>query len=337
MAFVGTALADVIVPAVFLPYVNHRIAATNAYWTSGVVAPDANLDALASEGGTKHNIPSWIEPDSADAVLTEAEINVDKILSAKEICITNNRHKAFGTTDIAKILAGSDPMGGLAVMVGDYWSRRYRDTLASITDGLMGNAEFAATNVLDVTGVVAPGDVYNGDNHIKAKQKLGDTSDRLTAIAMSSITEAGLRKLDQIDFVPESETKEYVRVYQGLRVIVDDALDVDATTTEVVLFGAGAIGYGNSDAIAANDATPNDVYLGDGSLALEWYRQPLLGQTSLIMRRRYILHPRGFSFTGTPVAVSPTNAEFATGTNWDVVWPPKDIPIVITKCHKPTL
>jgi hypothetical protein len=325
-----TSLADVIVPAVFLPYVMHRIAAVSNYWTSGIVAPLGELATLASQGGTKNNIPSWIEPDTADSVLTEADIVADKILSAKEICITNNRVKAFGTTDIAKILAGDDPTGDIANMAGDYWARRYDDLLTSTTKGLYACAGFAS-NILDVSAAAAPNNVYNGAVHVQAKQKLGDTSDRLTSIAMSSKSESILRKADQIDFIPESQGTEFIRTFQGLRVVMDDRLDIDATTAHVVLYGAGSIGYGESAAIAANDDTPSEVYLGGGELALEWFRFPLSGTSGLIMRRRFILHPRGMAFTGTPAAVSPTNAEFATGTNWGVVWPTKEIPIIIVK------
>jgi hypothetical protein len=39
---------------------------------------------------------------------------------------------------------------------------------------------------------------------------------------MHSATEAALRKLDLIDFIPDSEGKAMLRTFQGRRVVVDD-------------------------------------------------------------------------------------------------------------------
>jgi hypothetical protein len=68
---------------------------------------------------------------------------------------------------------------------------------------------------------------------VDATVKLGDRGDRLTAVAMHSATEAAVRKLDLIDFIPDSEGKEKIKTFQGRRVIVDDTLPVRAGTTVV--------------------------------------------------------------------------------------------------------
>ena len=47
----------------------------------------------------------------------------------------------------------------------------------------------------------------NGATFVDATQKLGDRADRLTAIALHSATEAALRKLDLIDFLPQVRTQ----------------------------------------------------------------------------------------------------------------------------------
>ena len=39
---------------------------------------------------------------------------------------------------------------------------------------------------------------------------------------MHSATEAALRKLDLIDFIPDSQGEAQIRTFQGRRVIVDD-------------------------------------------------------------------------------------------------------------------
>ncbi len=89
----------------------------------------------------------------------------------------------------------------------------------------------------------------NGATFVDATAKLGDRADRLTAMAMHSATEAALRKLDLIDFIPDSEGKAQIRTFQGRRVIVDDNLPARAGTTDGLvytsyLFGPGAFGQG---------------------------------------------------------------------------------------------
>jgi hypothetical protein len=163
---------------------------------------------------------------------------------------------------------------------------------------------------------------------VDATAKLGDRGDRLTAVAMHSGTEAALRKLDLIDFVPDSEGKAQIRTFQGRRVVVDDNLPTRAGTTDgtvytTYLFGPGAFAKG----AAPLDGTP--LQGGIGTEGVEFYRDALASDSDLINRRRYILHPRGVRFTSSSVAGdSPTNAELEMGANWTRVFEAKNVRIV---------
>jgi hypothetical protein len=145
---------------------------------------------------------------------------------------------------------------------------------------------------------------------------------------MHSATEAALRKLDLIDFIPDSEGKAQIRTFQGRRVVVDDSLPTRAGTTDGVvyttyLFGMGAFGKG----AAPLDSTP--LQGGIGTEGVELARVPLDSDSILINRRRYILHPRGVKFTSSSVAGdSPTNAELENGANWSRVFENKNVRIV---------
>jgi hypothetical protein len=145
---------------------------------------------------------------------------------------------------------------------------------------------------------------------------------------MHSATEAALRKLDLIDFIPDSEGKAQIKVFQGRRVIVDDTMPVRAGTTSGLvytsyLFGPGAFGKGT----AALESEP--LQGGFGTEGVEIARVPLDSDTVLINRRRYILHPRGVKFTSASVAGdTPTNAELETGTNWTRVFENKNVRMV---------
>jgi hypothetical protein len=153
-------------------------------------------------------------------------------------------------------------------------------------------------------------------------------SDRLTAVAMHSAVEAALRKLDLIDFLPDSEGKAQIRTFQGRRVVVDDHLPSRAGTTDGVvyttfLFGPGAFAKG------AAPLGSEPLKGGFGTAGVEFARVALDSDTVLINRRRHILHPRGVKFTSASVAGdSPTNAELETSANWVRVFESKNVRIV---------
>ena len=103
----------------------------------------------------------------------------------------------------------------------------------------------------------------------------------------------------------------------GMNIIVDDGVEVSgsAYTTYVFANGAFSRGVGTLD---ADDATEID-------------RDSLKSEDVLINRRRYIMHPNGFKWTGSPSGSSPTNTELATAGNWAKVFENKNIPVVALK------
>ena len=137
-----------------------------------------------------------------------------------------------------------------------------------------------------------------------------------------------MRKLDLIDFIPDSEGKAQIKTFQGRRVIVDDGLPTRAGTTDGLvytsyLFGPGAFGKGTSPL----ESEP--LQGGFGTEGVEIARVPLDSDTVLINRRRYILHPRGVKFNSAAVAGdSPTNAALENGANWTRVFENKNVRIV---------
>jgi hypothetical protein len=216
-------------------------------------------------------------------------------------------------------------------LVAEYWARTDEGLVVSCLKGMFGAASLSG-NLLAIHSETVAGQSaatrLNGATFVDACAKLGDRADRLTAVAMHSATEAALRKLDLIDFLPDSEGKAQLRVFQGRRVVVDDSLPTRAGTTDgtvytTYLFGAGAFAKG------ASPLESEPLQGGVGSAGVELARVPLDSDTVLINRRRYILHPRGVKFTSASVAAdSPTNAELETAANWVRVYENKNVRIV---------
>ena len=326
-----TVIADVIIPSVFEKYVIERTATLSAFGQSGIVESDPYFDALAAGGGQTVEMPFWQDINPARQILADnAALTVNKIGASKDIARIQRDGNAWSVNDLAKALSGDDPMGALVELVGDYWIRVDQGLILSSLKGIFGAASMAGNKLSIASETIAGQSAstrLNGATFVDATVKLGDRGDQLTAVAMHSATEAALRKLDLIDFIPDSAGKAQIKTFQGRRVIVDDGMPVRAGTTDglvytTYLFGPGAFARG-----AAPLTTP--VQGGHGTEGVEWGRSPLDSDTNFINRRRFILHPRGVKFNSAAVAgTSPTNAELETAANWTRVFENKNVRIV---------
>ena len=301
----------------------------------GIMARDAEFDDVAAGTGTTGKMPFWKDLSGDSEVLPtdgNTQLATSDIGAGLDACAINHRGKAFKVNDLVKELAkvqakdpNADPMAIIANRLGVYWAGEYQRILLAILKGA-----FAATSmsglVLDVTGENAAADrTINAETLIDAEGKLGDRGSGLQAIMMHSDTERKLRKDDLIDYIKPSEGGKPIAYYGDKRVLVNDELPVETVevgqdsnkTTKTIyttyLFGPGAVALG--------EATPDYP-------ELEKAREALKGNDILITRRKNIIHPRGIKFKGSPAGVSPTNTEFATGTNWERAYEPKNIRVV---------
>jgi hypothetical protein len=327
-----TAVADIIIPTEFEKYAIERTAELSTFAQSGIVEAAPEFDELAAMGGREVHMPFWKDISGARQILSDsAPLAVNKIGSDQDLARIHNDGNAWSVNHLASVISGGDPMQAIVDLVAGYWARTDEGLIISCLKGIFGAASMAG-NLLSIASETIAGQSdatrLNGVTFIDATQKLGDRADRLTAIAMHSATESALRKLDLIDFIPDSEGKTQIRIFQGRRVVVDDNLPVRAGTTDgfvytSYLFGPGAFGKGS----ARLDSKP--LQGGFGTEGVELARLPLDSDSVLINRRRYILHPRGVKFTSAAVAGdSPTNAELENAANWVRVYENKNVRIV---------
>ena len=327
-----TAVADIIIPTEFEKYAIERTAELSAFGQCGIVEHAPEFDELANMGGRTVEMPFWKDLTATRQLLSDsAPLTVNKITSDKDIARIHNDAQTWGVNHLAKVISGDDPMQAIVDLVGDYWARTDEALIVSCLKGIFAAASMSG-NLLGIHAESVAGQSsatrLNGSTFVDACAKLGDRADRLTAVAMHSATEAALRKLDLIDFIPDSEGKAMLRTFQGRRVVVDDNLptragSTDGTVYTTYLFGQGAFARG----AAPLDSAP--LQGGFGTESVKLARLPLESDTQLINRRRYILHPRGVKFTSASVAGdSPTNAELETAANWTRVWENKNVRIV---------
>ena len=327
-----TAVADIIIPTEFEKYAIERTAELAQFGQCGIIESDPMFDAIASEGGREVKMPFWKDLTATRQLLSDsASLTVNKITSDQDIARIQNDGQVWSVNHLAKVISGDDPMQAIVDLVGEYWARTDEGLIVSSLKGMFGAATMSG-NLLGIHAESIAGQSsatrLNGSTFVDACAKLGDRADRLTAVAMHSATEAALRKLDLIDFVPDSLGKSMLRSFQGRRVVVDDNLPTRAGTTDgtvytTYLFGQGAFAKGSAK------LDSDTLQGGFGTEGVEIARVPLDSDTVLINRRRYVLHPRGVKFTSASVAGdTPTNAELETASNWTRVWEAKNVRIV---------
>ena len=327
-----TAVADIIIPTEFEKYAIERTAELSRFGESGIVEMSPEFDQLTQVGGREVKMPFWKDLTAARQLLSDsASLTVNKINADQDISRLHNDAQTWSVNHLAKVVSGDDPMQAIVDLVAAYWARTDEAIIIACLKGIFGAASMAG-NLLAIhsesVAATTNATKLNGATFVDACAKLGDAASRLTAVAMHSATEAALKKLDLIDFLPDSEGKPSLATFQGRRVVVDDTLptragSTDGTVYTTYLFGQGAFGKG----IAPLDGTP--LQGGFGTEGVELARVPLDSDTVLINRRRYILHPRGVKFTSASVAGdSPTDVELANQANWVRVWENKNVRLV---------
>ena len=309
MAAGTVAVSDVIVPAVFAPYVQILTEEKSRLIQSGAVARDAALDQFLAGGGLTMDSPSWKDLDndvdntSGD---TEAASTVNKIGTQDEISVRLSRNNAWGTADLTAALAGSDPAQAIAGRVAAYWTRRAQAMFVATLTGVFadnaaapsGSEHVANDLTYDVKGASYVDGVTNfsAEAFVDATLTMGDSMDSLGMVFVHSVVYGRMQKNNMIDMVPDATQTIMIPTFLGREVIVDDGMPATTGVFESWLFGRGALrlGMGSPKVPAETIRIPG---AGNGG-----------GQEQLYSRTEWCLHPVGHKYAGTAAKGGPTNA-----------------------------
>lgn len=330
-----TKIADVIVPELFLPYVQNRTKELSAIFSSGIVTHNADFDRLAGEAARTHNMPFYEDLNGdSEAILEGVKMTADKITSNQDVSTSIMRQKMWGATNLSAALAGSDPSKAIGDLVAGYWARDMQKELIAELKGVFGTIPADSTaspateaetrmsdHILDLTAQsTAAAKKISASGFIDACQLLGDAQGDLTAVVMHSATKSYLKKQNLIETERDSTDVEF-DTYQGRRVIVDDGCPVSSGTYTTFLFGNGAVAYGEGSPV------------GFVPVETDRDKQTGAGIDYLINRKNFILHPRGIRWTDAvrAHAETPLRAEMANPKNWKPVYEAKQLRIVALK------
>lgn len=334
-------LVDAVVPVVYSTYTSVDNIELTAFYQSGIIVQNQQLNDFAITGGLTLNMPFWkdldqtIEPNLSDD--TENSATPNKIGSGKMIARTAELNQAWKAADLTGELAGSDPMKRIAARSDVYWSRQWQRRMIAAAKGILaeniatGSAGVAGDMVMDVS--IADGanatdaNLFSRGAFTAAVFTLGDQFGIVGGIAVHSIVYKRMVDNDDIVFIKDSTGTIDIPTYLGKRVVVDDGMPVVAGGASgfvytSVIFGQGAFGYG----------------VGKPKVPVEVYRLPLQGNgggtETLIERKTWLIHPFGYKWNEAAVAgQSPTNAELATAANWTRVIARKNIPLAFLKTN----
>lgn len=310
MAAGTTAIADVIVPEIFVPYVQQLTEDKSRLIQSGAITRDAALDNFLAGGGLTENMPSWKDlDDDADNVSSDVTgtSSPNKIGSADEIVVRLSRNNSWATADLAAALAGADPADAIASRVATYWTRRAQSAFIATMTGVFADNDAAPTGTEHVAGDLTFDGKgasftdgitnFSAELFLSACVTMGDSQDALGMICVHSIVYNRMQKNNLIDFIPDSEGRVNIPMFLGRAVIVDDKMPVPATGVfESWLFGAGAIrmGMGSPKVPFEVDRLPS---AGNGG-----------GQEVMYNRVEWVIHPVGHKYAGSPASGGPSNA-----------------------------
>ena len=286
---------------------------------SGLLTTSAKLQNIVnnSDAGFKFELPYVDEPDYAEPSVMDDSPNLitaDDFQWANQYAVLGLYAKSYKYSNLAaEVGRDSDPARVIRDIIGNYWGRDLQRRAVAIlstigqkaTDLLLDVADDSTDNTLDVK--LSPSII------LEAIAKQGDQQDKFDFLFVHSKVYKDLKEQDLIDMVIPSQNPALkpVPFYGKFRVIVNDLMPTIQGTNKTkylsIIAQRGLFAYANKN-------------LGGNLPALEAYKDPRTGygsgETQIISRRGFVLHPVGWSFDGTLAQPSPTLADLQTAANW---------------------
>lgn len=320
-----------IVPEKFSKYVIDRTTALNTLVGAGIASPDATVAQLINgtpEGGRFIQLPMWNPLEGEEDVFGEQDVSVGDITTKEARATLLMRQRAWGSTDLAHVLGGADPMSATIQLISDWRNAREQQIYLSIMKGLFANNGALKDHVNDITALADETATYiSREATLDTKQLLGDHYKSLGMVFMHSATYTYLQKkeliLRQPWVNPVGETVE-IETFMGYRVIVDDGMPVNNDVYDTYFMG--------KNCFIRQDGTPQ------GFIGTETDRDKIGAKNYLINRWCQIIHPRGLSWVNegeyiNPDHKYPANADLEVASNWKLAVDHKKVALACLR-HK---
>lgn len=304
--------ADIIVPEKMAQYIMDEVYRGSKTFQSGLIVPNETLNANMNGGGVQVEVPFFNDFSDNSSVLSDTTGLVATALSTKkQVAPINFRGVAKKASDLAASTSGSDPVGAIVSSLGRYWGKEYNKVLASIVTGVVASDLAGGSDITNDQSAV----VISEDLIIDTVAKGGENMNDYVAVVMHPAVYAKLRK-DNLITTEYPSNQEPFFTYMGMQVILDAKMPNAAGVYTTVFCKPGAFAFGENPF---------------GITPFEEAREADKGLDLIYSRSRFILHPQGFSWVGTPAGVSPTDAEFAGDDAWELKRDAEEVGFVALK------
>lgn len=335
-------LSDVFVRPVYESYTSLNSPEKTALFTSGLIATNAALSALAKAGNKAGTVPFWkdldatgepdyVNDDPAD-LATPDKVGTGTMGYRKAFV-----HKSYSSMDLVAEMLAANPLQHIRNRFGFYWTRQLQKRVIATTNGVLASnvANDAGDMVIDISGLVGDLAKFNAEAMLDAEYTLGDAVGGLTGIAVHSMIAKKMAANDMLEVERDQNGQVVIARYRGKVVIIDDSMPVtgvgaDRIFTSVV-FGPGAFGFGGEEgtALGIGEGTPQvGSYVTRKEDAGNGGGQEVIGE-----RNTWLIHPFGFTWVeGVDlVEFSPTLADLAEAPHWTRVVDRKQVPLAFLK------
>ncbi len=305
----------VTIPEHFSKYVVDRTTELNTFINSGVASPDERVGQLINgspEGGRFIYLPSF-NPLSGDSeVFGEEDVNIDGIDTKEAKATLLIRQKAWGSTDLAAVMSGADPMGAIAQLVADYRNTEEQKVYLNILKGLFAAGGALTGHLNDISALEGDKALISNGATLDTKQALGDHYASLGMVFMHSAVYTYLQKNGMISRTPifdPSKSPIEMEEYLGYRIKVDDGMPVTDGVYDTYFLG--------KNSFIRQDGSPK------GFIGVETDRDKLGAKNILINRWCQIIHPRGLSWKSDGTYTNPKHkypdfVDLAKPENWEL-------------------
>ena len=330
-----TTIADMqIVPEKFSHYVTERTTEKSAMVNSGIASGDATVAQLINgtpAGGRFITIPAWqpLDASTEEDVFGEDAVSVGGITTSDSRATLLIRQKAWGDTDLAKVLGGADPMAAIINQMADWRNQREQKIYLAILKAILDpSAGALKEHVNDISAGSGDAALISDGATLDTKQALGDAYGSLGMMFMHSATYTYLQKKGLITRNPifdPSQSQIEMERYMGYRIIVDDGMPVADGVYDTYILG--------TNAFIRQDGMPQ------GLVGTETDRDKFEAKNYLINRWCQVIAPRGFgwvpdeSTTLNSGKKYPDNTDLGTAANWRLTTHHKHVPIACLR-HK---
>ena len=276
----------------------------------------------------------------------ETDLTSDSKDTFERGVVVVGRMKGWTERDFSEdITGGVSFMDNVAAQVNDYKADLDQLTIVKELEGIFAmtgkeNKTFVDNHTSDITEVTATDKDGNVKNVVQAdtlntalQRASGDNKSKFTIAIMHSAVATNLENLKLLKYMTQTDSNGIERqltlaTWNGRLVLIDDSMPTEEVAAVEESGTKGESGY-----VAAQEAyTKYTTFaLGDGAfdyedigakVPYEMYRNPMKngGEDTLFMRQRKVFAPYGISYTKKKQATnSPTDAELADGSNWELV------------------